>query len=386
MPILFVIVLIVAAALVRVGQGRRPLPAGHHLLIKMFAVLLLFGVYTTAMWSSRRNFCAQMSGLVQELTVKATAQQSERFQALRKKQAELERKLAPESRPVGLDKQPAGPSDKPVPDAEQAKITGKLRQELADLQREIARAGQPHSADAISADDLSKRIGEMKVSPAPAVGEVSHSAKVSALLAVMQESWHVKPREYVLSAIEFGYLSPSTAANGLSTYFYLTHGVRVLDVTWHARAQFSPHWASTRSEFSILRVFFPQNSQLASMGEELKSTDVLGFFPTAWGAAYIDFGAAGAIIYVLIWGFAAGSSASGARRSTLVTPSLLLSFMLASILLSSVQGPLGIANSAMVLASMAVLGLAIDRRSLSEARQRGGLKPETTGPKQVSAP
>jgi hypothetical protein len=228
----------------------------------------------------------------------------------------------------------------------------------------------------------------MKVSPAPAVGEVSHSAKVSALLAVMQESWHVKPREYVLSAIESGYLSPSTAANGLSTYFYLTHGVRVLDVTWHARAQFSPHWGIYQIGIlsPILRVFFPQNSQLASMGEELKSTDVLGFFPTAWGAAYIDFGAAGAIIYVLIWGFAAGWSASGARRSTLVTPSLLLSFMLASILLSPVQGPLGIANSAMVLASMAVLGLAIDRRSLSEARQRGGLKPETTGPKQVSAP
>ena len=74
MPILFVIVLIIAAVLVRVGQGRRPLPAGHHLLIKMIAVLLLFGVYSNAMWSSRRNFCVQMSGLVHELLVKAKEQ------------------------------------------------------------------------------------------------------------------------------------------------------------------------------------------------------------------------------------------------------------------------------------------------------------------------
>ena len=85
-------------------------------------------------------------------------------------------------------------------------------------------------------------IDEPNVSPAPAVDEGSHSAKVSALLAKMQEAWHVKPREYVLSAIGSGYLPANTAVNLLSTYFYLTHGVRILDVTWHAREQFSPHW------------------------------------------------------------------------------------------------------------------------------------------------
>ena len=121
------------------------------------------------------------------------------------------------------------------------------------------------------------------------------------------------------------------------------------------------------------------------MSAELKSTEVLGFFPTVWGAAYIDFGAAGAIIYVLIWGFAAGWSAFGARRSTLVMPALLQSFVLASIFLSPVQGPLGIANSAMVLMSMVVLGMAIDLGSLSKARRHGELKPETPGPEQVSA-
>ena len=38
----------------------------------MVAALLLFGIYTSAMWSSRSNFCAQMNGLVLELPVKAT--------------------------------------------------------------------------------------------------------------------------------------------------------------------------------------------------------------------------------------------------------------------------------------------------------------------------
>ena len=365
MPILLVIVLVLAAVLVRIGQGRRPVPPGHHLLIKMVAALLVFGIYTSAMWSSRSNFCAQMNGLVLELQAKADAQRSERFQALQTKQVELERKLAL---------------------AEQPEETEKIRQELANVRRELARVGQPHSADAISAANLSKMIDEPNASPV--VDEGSHSAKVSALLAKMQEAWHVKPREYVLSAIGSGYLPADTAVNLLSTYFYLAHGVRILDVTWHAREQFSPHWGIYQIGIlsPILRVFFPQNSQLASMGDELKSTDVLGFFPTVWGAAYIDFGAAGGIIYVLIWGFAAGWSAFGAKRSTRVLPALLLSFVLASILFIPVQGPLGIANSAMVLISMVVLGMMIDLGSLSDAPQRGGPKPEAPGPERVSAP
>jgi predicted transporter len=36
------------------------------LLIKAIAVLVLFGIYTNAMWSGRRNFCIQMTGLIQE--------------------------------------------------------------------------------------------------------------------------------------------------------------------------------------------------------------------------------------------------------------------------------------------------------------------------------
>lgn len=49
MPILLAIVLVVAAVMVRIGQGQRPLPPGHHLLIKTIAVVVLFGIYTNAM-------------------------------------------------------------------------------------------------------------------------------------------------------------------------------------------------------------------------------------------------------------------------------------------------------------------------------------------------
>jgi hypothetical protein len=341
MPILLVIVLIVAAVLVRIGQGRRPLPPGRHLLIKMIAVFLLFVAYSSAMWSSRQNFCTQMTGLIRELQERMQARDLERAPPPTK-QAELDR-WSPNSRPdqkIDRNQPPAG-----------------VRQESGPLR-------PPWSDDSISGTDLSKMLDVKKASPG--AGPQEYSPDASALLATMQEAWHVRPREYVLSAIESGRLSPKTAMSLLSTYFYLTHGVRVLDQTWHARAQLVPLWGVYEVGVlsPILRVFFPANQVLSSMNTQLRSAEIYGFFPTVWAAAYIDFGDAGAVIYILIWGFVAGWSAFGARHSALATPAMLLTFVLASILLSPIQGPLGIANSAMVLISMAITGIAIDFESL----------------------
>jgi hypothetical protein len=348
MPILFVIVLIIAAVLVRIRQGRSALPQGHHLLLKMIAVVVVFGIYTNAMWASRRNFCVQMSGRVEELLVKAREQESELSRATKRQ------------------------------DAKQKKEASEIQQQQTKVQQEPSQTRQPLSAETISATGLSKMIDDTKALPGAGV---VHSVDVGTLLATMQEAWHARPRAYILSAIESGRLSPHTASNLLSTYFYLTHGIRILDVTWHARAQFSPLWGVYEIGIlsPILRVFFPENQLLASMNSELKSAEVLGFFPTVWAAAYIDFGAAGAVVYILFWGFAAGWSAFGARHSALAMPALLLTFILASILLSPVQGPLGISNSALVLVSMLIVGIVIDLGSLSAgSRQRHReLKPGT---------
>ena len=178
----------------------------------------------------------------------------------------------------------------------------------------------------------------------------------------MLEAWNVKPRGYVASALDAGYLSPQAALIGLSSFFYLTHGVRTIDIGWQARDRFSPQRGIYEVGVlsPILRVFFPQVQQVSIMEAELKSTGIYGFFPTAWLAAFIDFGMIGAIVYILLWGAVAGWSATGARRSDLLTPQLLLIFVISSILLSPVQGPLGIATAALVLGSLLIVGLIVD--------------------------
>jgi hypothetical protein len=353
MPILFVATLILAVMLVRIRQGRRIVPQGRHLLIKMVVAFILFAVYSSAVWSSRQAFCARVGGLVLEL--------QERMK---------ERDLAQ-----------AGPASTPsVP----RKTEPRQNLRPGFDRPQAAQTGQRRSADSISAADLTRMVDGTKPSPvasqlSPAATQAVHSAEIEALVAKMKESWNVTPREYVLSAIESGRFSPRILTNALSTYFYLTHGISMLDLTWHAREQFTPNWGIYEIGVlsPILRVFFPQNRLLASMGEQLKSANIYGFFPTVWAAAYIDFGAVGAGIYILIWGFVAGWSAFGTRHSELVLPPLLLTFILASILLSPIQGPLGIANSAMVLVSLAIVGIAADFSSLStgSGRRRRELRP-----------
>ncbi|MCK1452496.1 hypothetical protein IVB36_16775 [Bradyrhizobium sp. 35] len=324
MPILLVLVLVAMAMLVRLMQGRTLLPRGHYLLVKTVVAVGLFVVYSSAIWASRQNFCIQMSPLITELQEKNL------------------RDASAAGGPAVLG-EPARPK-----------------------------------AGAVTATQLNKRIAEARAAPQSAPS----TSPTEAVLAMMLEAWDVKPRGYVTSAIESGRVSARGAMIGLSTYFYLTHGVRTVDIVWKARDNFTPKWGLYEVGVlsPLLRILSPGSDQVAVMEAEQRAALIYGFFPSAWAAAFIDFGLVGAIVYVAFWGGLAGWSAAGSRHSGLMTPVLLLVFVLASVLLSPIQGPLGIANSALVLVSMLLTGMMLDfanlrERAAQEAGQLGADRP-----------
>lgn len=330
MPILFVLILIVSIMLVRISQGRPSLPRGHYLLLKTVVLVLLFAIYSSAIWSRRSNFCVQMSGVIQELEQRKAGRDTEDAEARREPEPNMQAPVGDRARRP------------PPPGSIQATDVSKM---VIDATRTASETTAPPAA-----------------APTPTTVVAPAVNSTEALLAVMRESWNVQPRAYVLSAIDSGRLSSRAAITFLSTYFYLTHGIRAADNTWHAREKLSPQWGLYEVGIlsPILRVFRPDDQRVADMEAQLKDAGIYGFFPTVWAAAYIDFGIVGGIIYILIWGFVGGWSSAGARRSALVTPLLLLVFILASIVLSPVQGPFGIANSVLVLFSMIVTGATID--------------------------
>lgn len=348
-PILFILVLVIAAMLVRIGEGRSALPSGHRLVLKTIIAVGLFAIYSSAMWSSRQNFCIQLTPLIREL------EEKQRNVARLPDQAPPKRAV-----PEGGQATASQPVE---PKVTSPSGTGPAAVEFNPVE---PKAVQPKPTEVITATDLSKQMAEATAAPAPPPQVNS----ADAVLAVMQESWNVKPRAYVIALLESAHLSAGATMAGLNTYFYLTHGVRVIDVTWGARETFSPQMGVYQIGVlsPIIRVFFPGSQRTATLEDEQRSAGTYGFFPTVWVAGFIDFGMVGAIIYILCWGCMGGWSAAGAKRSSLVTPQLLLVFVIATVLLSLMQGPLGISNSALVLVSMLATGGVLDFASL---RRRG---------------
>jgi hypothetical protein len=136
----------------------------------------------------------------------------------------------------------------------------------------------------------------------------------------------------------------------------------ISDRIWQARQDLPPLWGVYEIGVlsPLIRVFFPHSTILWDMNEQLKATEVYGFFPSSWGAAFLDFGEIGGALYVFFWGLIGGWAYYTCRRANLVLPPTLLSWVLSSVLLSPLQGPLGMANSALVLVSVFALGLFVD--------------------------
>src|SRR5581483_4659122 len=119
MPILFVILLTIAAVLVRLAQGRRALPEGRHLFVKMIALVLVFGIYSSGIWASRRNFCVRMSGVVRELQQRLTDREADLAMAREQQRADIGQQPSTAEHQVDAHPSvsPPSPGSRPAPNS-----------------------------------------------------------------------------------------------------------------------------------------------------------------------------------------------------------------------------------------------------------------------------
>ena len=191
----------------------------------------------------------------------------------------------------------------------------------------------------ISAADLNKMVDEAKVSC-----RMLLRPNAGGLLEMMQESWEVRPRSYVVSAMDSGRLSLGAAKTFLSTYFYLTHGVRVIDMTWRAREPVLAALGCLRDRYSLANSsrFLSAKSGAGGHGRAAEVGRHLRFFPDGLGCGlYRLWRRRGGHLYFDYGDLWRAGARSGPGVPRLATPPLLLIFVLASIFLSPVQGPLG---------------------------------------------
>jgi hypothetical protein len=308
MSILIIIVLIVSIGIVRARQGRSFLLRGHYLSIKLLVGIVAFVAYTNATWVSRRDFCEKLTPLISELRTQIASNAA-----------------APER----------------------------------DLHARSAM---------IDPSALGRKMSEMLAARSSG-DNVKTLTPMEAQILVMEEAWKVRPSRWLLTAVDHEYISPSGAFSLIHNSFYFTQSAMVIERIWQSRQSLSNHLGVYQIGVlsPLIRKFFPESTTLTSMKIQLLDADIYGFFPGAWGAAIVDFGVVGGVGYILVWGLIAGWSLGASLRTNWATPPLLLTFVLTSVALSPIQGPLGLANSALLLVSLAALGVAVDWQS---ARQR----------------
>jgi hypothetical protein len=122
----------------------------------------------------------------------------------------------------------------------------------------------------------------------------------------------------------------------------------------------------------IVRLFFPNTDIWSRMTTELREINVFGFFISAWGAMYQDWGAIGMVMATIAWGMASGF----AYRKTVLMRSPMAQVFLASFfcsfIVSPMNSPIAMSNSILIYAGFFVAAWLLSRRP---RRDRGKYQP-----------
>jgi hypothetical protein len=144
--------------------------------------------------------------------------------------------------------------------------------------------------------------------------------------------------------------------------YYFSHELPMLDRTLAAEPPLGPYYGAY--QFYLASAFvervLPSVSADAIMIPQLKAANVYGWFSSAWGGMYLDFGVVGALPGVLLCGWLSGR----VYRSALVdgTPGgrLLMCYGVAGIIATPILSIFTISISLPILASLAITAALLD--------------------------
>jgi hypothetical protein len=200
--------------------------------------------------------------------------------------------------------------------------------------------------------------------------QYSNISTYEQFVKVASESWGLSPKAWIEDAVAEETLSSSSAMDLMSAIMYLSHGIVTLDKMIEGHDQLSTYWGLYQIGIlaPIVRRVSTNSDPFERMTTELQSINSHGFFPTAWGAWFMDFGLIGGIISVACWGFFCGLTFRMVRLGRGLIPQLMFAFGVMSILISPLNAPFGVANSSLIFLSL--IGGAIMLRTRFQGRIR----------------
>lgn len=149
--------------------------------------------------------------------------------------------------------------------------------------------------------------------------------------------------------------------NALMTIYYVTHELPMLDRTLSYPGPLGPYHGQYQFYLvtALLARVIPEWSVDQRMTDELRDADLYGWFSTAWGGMYMDFGTAGAMAATFFCGWLSGCVYGRGRRTGDVRWQLFMCFVVAGILVSPALSVFTISISLPILGSMAITAAAL---------------------------
>lgn len=187
----------------------------------------------------------------------------------------------------------------------------------------------------------------------------SSNLSVSAFLNHAEVKWGVTPTEN-LTSLALLLQQPSLTQSVLSSIFYFTQSISIIEnILGMSEVPLMLGTYHIDLFAAAVRVFCDNQDGLAQGYAALLKNNVYGFFSSAWGALYIDFGFFGSYIATFFWGLFAGLAHRHARRNIYSDGFILYVFWMYSILISFVSPPFGFSNSAVTFFWFVVYKLSI---------------------------
>jgi oligosaccharide repeat unit polymerase len=156
-------------------------------------------------------------------------------------------------------------------------------------------------------------------------------------------------------AVDEGRVAPSTAVNLAMTYFYFTHEIPMLDRTLRAE-RFGPYLGQYQFYLPAAAVWrlLPELSSERRMITEAQAANTYGWFSSAWGSMYLDFGVAGALFMIAVCGWISEQAFERVRRRGSLGAQLALCYAFCGIIASPVLSIFTISVSTLFL--VAIIG------------------------------
>lgn len=176
---------------------------------------------------------------------------------------------------------------------------------------------------------------------------------------IADQRWEMQPSKWLDRLIRQGSIPNDLAMNWISLAMYLTHSPTTVQRMVENREHLSFYGGLYQVGIlsPLADKLTPSLNLPQIMRSELMKAGIYGWFPNAWGAWFADAGIALGAVCIFVWGLLSGIAFRYAKAFSSLGAQLMLCFAYASIIISPLNGPFGMANSFLIFASFVSVAL-----------------------------